>query len=235
MTGVSLVSVTGVSPDGQWIQGAATTPQTGPNETVAFIAQVCDDDIGGPCTTNGVARFTLGAAPNQLSVAAGQSGSTTITVTPDTGFTQPVTFGCGGLPVGASCSFNPATMTPAGGPIKTTLTITTAGGPVALRPSGISSTMFGWLLAPVGLIPVGLLARRRGIDGMLSLAAACFVTVTLAGLLSCNGGDSSAPPANTSGGAPPATGTPAGTSTVTVTATSGSGNAGVPVTFIVTR
>ena len=64
MTGITLVSVTGMSPDGQWIQGKATTAQTGPNETVAFIAQVCDDDIGGPCSTTGAAPFTVGAAPN---------------------------------------------------------------------------------------------------------------------------------------------------------------------------
>ena len=67
MTGITLVSVTGISPDGQWIQGKATTAQTGQNETVAFIAQFCDDDIGGPCTTTGAAPFTLGriADPTQ--------------------------------------------------------------------------------------------------------------------------------------------------------------------------
>lgn len=93
MTGIALVSVTGISPDGQWIQGAATTPQTGPGETVTFVAQVCDEAIGGPCSTGGgTAPFTLGAAPNQLNVSAGNSDTTTITVTPNAGFTQPVSF-----------------------------------------------------------------------------------------------------------------------------------------------
>ncbi|MEK7327450.1 MAG: hypothetical protein AAB217_19575, partial [Chloroflexota bacterium] len=78
MTGITLLTVTGMSRDGQWIQGQATTPQTGQNETVAYVAHVCDDDIGGPCSTVGAAPFTLGATPTQLNVLAGQSASTTI-------------------------------------------------------------------------------------------------------------------------------------------------------------
>jgi len=236
MTGITLVSVTGISPDGQWIQGAATTSQTAANETVAFIAQVCDDDIGGPCSTGGTAPFTLGAAPNQLSVAAGQSGSAIVTVTPNTGFTQPVSFSCGGLPVGASCSFNPATVTPAGGPVNTTLTISTNGGSVALRPAA-TATIFASLLAPIFLIPVGMLVRRQGSDRrLLSIASGCLVMLAMVGMLSCSSSDSSSPPpTNSSSGTPPANGTPAGTSNVTVTASSGSGSTNVPITLNVTR
>jgi hypothetical protein len=235
MTGITLVSVTGISPDGQWIQGAATTPQTGPGETVAFVAQVCDDDIGGPCSTSGAAPFTLGAAPNQLSVAAGQSGSTTITVTPDAGFAQPVSFACGGLPQGAACSFNPATVTPNGGPVNTTLTISTNGGPVALLSPKTSPTMFTFALIPFVLLPVGMLLRHHPSGRRLfSLAVGFVASLTLVGMLSCSGSDSSPPPATNSGGSPPATGTPTGTSTVTVTASSGSSSSGVPITLKVT-
>jgi hypothetical protein len=235
MTGITLVSVTGISPDGQWIQGAATTPQTSPGETVAFVAQVCDDAIGGPCSTSGAAPFTLGAAPNQLSVAAGQSGSTTITVTPDAGFAQPVSFACGGLPQGAACSFNPATVTPNGGPVNTTLTISTNGGPVALLSPKTSPTMFTFALIPFVLLPVGMLLRHHPSGRRLfSLAVGFVASLTLVGMLSCSGSDSSPPPATNSGGSPPATGTPTGTSTVTVTASSGSSSSGVPITLKVT-
>jgi len=233
MTGISLVSVTGISPDGQWIQGAATTPQTKPNETVAFIAQVCDDDIGGPCKTNGAAPFKLGAAPNQLSVVAGQSGSTTISVTPDAGFTLPVTFGCGGLPVGASCGFNPATVTPAGGPINTTLTITTNGGAVAIVSPSIPSTMSALLLPPFALMLVGLLLYRPTVDRH-RLWTGLLLLVVIA-TASCGGSDSSSPPPDNSAGGAPASGTPAGSSNVTVTASSASGNGSVPLTLNVTR
>jgi probable HAF family extracellular repeat protein len=233
MTGITLVSVTGMSRDGQWIQGAATTPQTGPGETVAYAVQVCDDDIGGPCSTTGVAPFTLGASPNQLTVSAGNSATSTITVTPNAGFTQPVSFSCGNLPVGTACSFNPATVTPAGGPVNTTLTIATNGGAVALLSTGNSPTLFASLFLPVVLIPVGLLMRRSGVDGRhLSIASGCLMALTVVGLLSCSSGDSP-PPASTGG--VPATGTPAGTSTVSVTATSGGNSSNVPIQLTVTR
>jgi uncharacterized membrane protein len=232
MTGITLVSALGMSPDGQWIQGQATTPQTGPNETVAFIAQVCDDDIGGTCSTASAVPFTLGAAPNQLSVPAGQSASTTITVTPNAGFTQPVSFSCGNLPVGAACSFNPATVTPAGGPVNTTLTISTDGGAVALLSPGGSSTMFAYVLTPFGLLLIGALWYRRRAD-VHTVWMAVLLTSVIA-MASCSSSDST-PPATNSGGGPAATGTPAGTSTVTATATSGSNSNGVPITLTVTR
>lgn len=233
MTGITLVSVTGMSPDGQWIGGQATTPQTGLNQTVAFLAQVCDDDIGGPCSTAGAAPFTLGASPNQLTVPAGQSTSAIITVTPNAGFTQPISFSCGNLPVGASCAFNPASVTPAGGPITTTLTISTNGGPVALLSPGSSPTMFAYALTPVGLMLIGALWYRRRADAHALWMAVLLISVI--GLASCSSSDSTPPPAVNSGGGSAATGTPAGSSTVTVTATSGSSNTGVPITLTVTR
>lgn len=164
MTGITLVSVTGMSRDGQWSQGAATTPQTGQGETVAYVAHVCNYDIDGPCSTTGAAPFTLGASPTQLNVSAGNSATTTIFVTPNAGFSQSVSFSCGNLPVGAACSFNPATVTPAGGSVNTTLTITTNGGPVALLAPGASSSMFAYVLTPIGLMLIGGLWYRRRAD-----------------------------------------------------------------------
>ncbi|MDF0645790.1 MAG: hypothetical protein P0111_17320 [Nitrospira sp.] len=159
-----------------------------------------------------------------------------ITITPNAGFTQPVTFSCGGLPVGAACSFNPASVTPAGGPINPTLTISSNGGAVALLP-GASPTMFAWLLPAIGLIPIGFLARRRGTDHrLLGIPAAWLIALAVIGTLSCSNSDSSPPPpATNSGGGPAATGTSAGTSNVTVTANFGSGSSGVPVTLVVPR
>lgn len=61
MTGSSLVSVTSMSRDGQWIQCAATTSQTGQNETVAYVAHVGDADVDGPARPSG--RHPLHLAP----------------------------------------------------------------------------------------------------------------------------------------------------------------------------
>lgn len=231
MDGIALVTVTGMSPDGQWIQGQATTPQTGQNETVAFIAQVCDDDIGGPCSTTGAAPFTLDAAPKQLTVSAGNSGITTITVTPNVGFAQPVSFSCGNLPVGAACSFNPATVTPPG-TVSTTLTITTNGGPVAMLSPVNSPTMFAYALTPLGLMLIGALWYRRRADTHTVWMAVLLISVIA--MASCSSSDST-PPATNSGGGVPATGTPAGTSTIAVTASSGGSSSGLPITLNVTR
>ncbi|MDF0676371.1 MAG: hypothetical protein P0120_18855 [Nitrospira sp.] len=201
------------------------------------LAVMCDDGSSGPCPTTGAASFTLGASPTHVTVAAGNSGTTTLTVTPDAGFNQPVSFSCGGLPVGAACNFTPATVTPAGGPVATTLTITTKSGPAAALSPGRIATLVASLVTPVLLMPLGGLIRRRGVDGrVLSLLAGGVMVLALAGLWSCSGSESTPPPATTSGGGgASATGTPASTSTVAVTGSSASGNSTVPITLTVTR
>jgi hypothetical protein len=80
--------------------------------------------------------FTLSPNPPSLSVVAGQSGTSIITVTPVNGFDQTVNFnatssppgGCTtGLPSGAACTFNPASVTLDGTHSQTVaLTIATA-------------------------------------------------------------------------------------------------------------
>ncbi len=67
--------------------------------------------------------FTLEAAPNTASVTAGGTVRYTLSVAPQNGFSQAVTFSCFGLPSGASCSFNPNSVTPARGPAQTIVTV----------------------------------------------------------------------------------------------------------------
>jgi uncharacterized protein (TIGR03118 family) len=67
--------------------------------------------------------FSVSAAPSSGSVIAGQSTQFVLTVTPTGGFAGNVAFSCGPI-AGITCSFNPATVTPAGGPANTTLTVT---------------------------------------------------------------------------------------------------------------
>jgi hypothetical protein len=60
------------------------------------------------------------------SVNPGQSATATVTVTPVQGFASQVTLTCpSGLASGATCSFNPSSVTPAGGPVNSTLTVST--------------------------------------------------------------------------------------------------------------
>ena len=72
------------------------------------------------------ASFTLGLSPTTMSVASGGTGSTTVTVTPVSGFNQQISFACSGLPTFSTCTFAPSTVTPSGTTAATTmLTVTT--------------------------------------------------------------------------------------------------------------
>ena len=60
-----------------------------------------------------VTNFGLGASPASNTVTAGTAASYAVTVTAQGGpFTGPVTLGCANLPAQASCTFNPAVVTP---------------------------------------------------------------------------------------------------------------------------
>jgi putative pyrroloquinoline-quinone binding quinoprotein len=67
--------------------------------------------------------FTLEAAPVSASVRAGGTVTYALSLTPQNGFSQGVSFTCFGLPSGASCSFNPSSVTTAGGPAQTVATV----------------------------------------------------------------------------------------------------------------
>jgi hypothetical protein len=73
---------------------------------------------------------------------SGESGNVTVTVLADFGFTGTVALSCGGLPPGASCSFNPASITNASGRSALTITTTTslAAGTYAVQVQGRSGS-----------------------------------------------------------------------------------------------
>jgi hypothetical protein len=149
--------------------------------------------------------FTVAASVGKLTIAAGKSGTDTITVTPMSGFNQATSFSCSGLPSGAACSFSPATVTPNGAAASSTMTITTAAAsgrnvsPWPFAGGGIAFAMGLFLVRGRKHLPnvVGLVLLLLGIGGMAS---------------GCGGSSSTK-----------SSGTPAGTSTVTITATSGTG------------
>ena len=84
--------------------------------------------------------FALQAAPVSASVPAGGTVTYTLSVAPNNGLSQPVSFTCFGLPAGASCSFNPSSVTTAGGPAQT---IATVAVPAAAESSDSSITFSG--------------------------------------------------------------------------------------------
>ena len=149
--------------------------------------------------------FTVAVSPASLTVTAGQSGTTTILVTPQNAFGGAVSFSCSGLPSGASCSFSPTTVTTSGTVASTTLTVTTSTTTAALHRN--SSPLFPGSVLAVALCWFGW-KKRRGLQ-MLPLV---LVALGLSLCTGCSLGVWTNSPATTQATA----------STVTVIATSGS-------------
>jgi subtilase family serine protease len=159
-----------------------------------------------------VKYFNVSANPTTVAVTApGQSGSTTLTVTPLGGFNQSVSYSCTGLPSGASCTFAAASAT------SETLTIATTGPSASLDKihSGRSRTLFyAWMLP--GFLGLVLAAgNRKSRRALRLLSFIAVLSLAASWMPACGGGGGGSSIQSNPG-------TPVGTSTVTVTATAGS-------------
>jgi len=155
---------------------------------------------------NVVPDFSLPATLSPVTMAAGQSGTTTLTITGKTAYNGTINFtagSCSGLPSLATCSFSPASVKGSG---KTTITVsTTAPHSTALQHFGIWASG-GGLFAGMVLLRVPVHSKRRRLFGLLTIAC-------LATFVGCGGGGGG-------GSRQPIPGTPPGTYNITVTATS---------------
>jgi hypothetical protein len=152
------------------------------------------------------ASFTLAVSSPTLTIV-GTQGTQILTVTPTGGFDSAITFGCTGLPVGATCTFSPETVTPTGGlPATTTITINT---PLVAMNHQPGKSLPGKTL-PAATLALALclfgIRKRRKIFMMLLLLVSLVGIGTLSGCGGVNDGYFAHPPS---------------TSTVTVTGTSG--------------
>jgi FG-GAP-like repeat/Bacterial Ig-like domain (group 3) len=130
-----------------------TTPVVGTGIQQVAVAYSGDANYGA-VTSNSVAvqgdtgpapAFVASLNPGTVTIAAGQSVTTTVTITPQNGFQQAVQFACSGLPTNASCAFSPTTVTPNGTAASTTLSIqmsATASGRVVPRYQAGSALLF---------------------------------------------------------------------------------------------
>ena len=163
------------------------------NSSLVVVAQYSGD-------TDYPAAFSPGAAVNipdfsvnagqTVTTTQGQAPTTTISVVGSSGFSDPVSFSCSGLPVETSCGFSPSQVTGTG---STTLTITTTPLGQARRRAALEGHGIGWvanaMLLVFGACLIGIPSwRRRGVLPML-LIVALFV-----GLPGCGGGGSTVTP-----------------------------------------
>jgi len=107
---------------------ASSTATTGTfNTTVSATGGGITHTTVIPVTVNAATapNFTLSASPTSLSVAAGSSGSSTISTTVSGGFNSAVSLSATGLPTGVTAAFNPTSIA-APGSGSSTLTFTTS-------------------------------------------------------------------------------------------------------------
>ena len=172
-----------------------------------------------PGLTQTVADFSLTASPTAAAATAGSTSTYAITITPQGGFSQTISFQCSGAPMLAVCTA-PGSVSPTGSsyaPFNITVTTTAQSlvPPGTIVPWPWAGLRIGltWLLA---LVACAILSRfaapRRGYVWQVS-SVAMFVLLLCAGCAGVAGsGRSSMPNA----------GTAPGTYTLTLTGTSGS-------------
>ncbi len=161
-----------------------------------------------PVNVSVQADFSLAESSGVFIPSPGQSGSLTLTVNANNGFTGTVTFSCSGLPTEATCAA--PSVTTSG---NTTLTVsTTASHTVASRAAKIGFWTSTVGLSFAGFVLLGIRGRRRQQIGLRAIS----LLVCLIVGIGCGGGNNSNNVVQTDPG------TPTGSYTVTVTGTSGS-------------
>jgi hypothetical protein len=185
--------------------GAITVNQTETVRAMAVASGYSQSPVSSAAyAINPPADYSVAVNPQSLTVEPGQSGAASISINPQNGFNSKVTFTCSGLPMGASCKFAPAAVTPSGSaPANTTLTIVGSTGNATARNDASRHTLCAEML---GLIFCCLGLRRRKL-----LQLVCMALIAALGLTLVNGcaGFTVRPQSVV-------------TQTVTVTATSGS-------------
>lgn len=154
-----------------------------------------------------VEDFTIAANPTTVTISApGQSGKTTITITPLGGFNQKLGYSCSGLPSEAFCSFATSS---AGA----TVTISTTAATELQNPFRRSRIFYAlWLPGLMGLV-LPAAKRKRTLRSILLVSLFAMLACSTLWMAACGGGSSS------SGGGTHDPGTPTGNSTVKITAT----------------
>jgi uncharacterized protein (TIGR03118 family) len=208
-------------PGGTTVSGT-TAVSGGDTSTVFFTAGLANEahglfaGIASSTTAGSTPTFGFSASAGAATVTAGNSATATISVAPVNGFSGTVTLACTGLPISATCSFSPSSLTVSSTAVATsTVTIQTTKATAGLEQPRIRSNG-GAGITTAMLLPFASLIffSRRRVARSATLRALCALVVSLAVgsfIVGCTGS-----------GMTSITPTPAGQSTVVMTATAGS-------------
>jgi Bacterial Ig-like domain (group 3)/FG-GAP-like repeat/FG-GAP repeat len=162
--------------------------------SAAYSGDANNSAASGSLTQTVDAAVTVGpgsGGSTSLTVTSGDTATTQVSVAGAAGFSGTVSFSCTGLPMNASCSFSPASVTVSGTTAATTmLTVSTAATAMASARDGESSralTVLACGLPLLGLLTLLPVARGRRL--LLWMGFVLFVSVT--SLTGCGGGSSS--------------------------------------------
>ena len=158
--------------------------------------------VNGTLSVTPPGNFAISANPTSLTIPRGQSGQSTITITPGNNYQGSVTMSCGQMPANVACVVSPSTFTFPGSqnpdgsesPAQGTITINTAAGTIvgALRARNSDTNQAG-LLIPGAFFGMLLLFLRRRAASCLGAGRACILLLLSLGLfslISCGGGTS---------------------------------------------
>jgi subtilase family serine protease len=207
-----------------FVAGTGYSQTTGLGSVNAFNL-VSEWTSVAPITTAGAADFAVSPSPQNLSVAAGGSGTTTVTVYANNGFSGTVNLTCSAVTTlsGVTCSVSPSSVAGSGTATLTVSASSSASLFRGLRFQGPGWFRGGWVvLCGLLLLIVGVRTRRRDVarHAFFRVPARAWLGIALAGLLlaglSCGGGSSSSSTTTTT------TTTTTESGNVTVTGASGS-------------
>src|SRR5271167_4978874 len=160
--------------------GTATLTVTGSSSNLSNATTIS-------LTVKAAPSYTLSASPNSLTIVQGANGASTITVTPQNGFTGNVSLSASGLPSGVTSSFNPSstaststlTLTASSAAVTGTATVTitgTSGGLISTTTLTLTVTA-----APTSPLPSVWLDGDIGSVGVAGSASYANGTFTVAG------------------------------------------------------
>lgn len=169
-----LALIAGAASGGGKMTGAANGP-------VTVTASYSGDanffaNLGSTLVTLGTANYTLSASPSSLTVTRGTPASTTITMTPMSGYVGTATFSCGSLPAFASCIFTPTSVTTTDGVTPQTAVMTI----YTLAPLAHTTTSASIFWIPSASLALMILIGRRRLRGKLHPLLLLAAVATLA-------------------------------------------------------
>lgn len=173
-------------------------------------------------------------SPSKLSVVAGQTSAPfNVTVSSPSGTPQTVTLACSGLPLLATCMFQPGsvnlTASQTSVPVSVTIgtTLNTIAPPARrLRPPSDWTNPQRFLVFVLLTLSIFIFQFRPRRGKVASMASACLLLAVLASLAACTGGGSNSTTSFN--------GTPPGTYAITVSGVAGSTSANTPSTLTLT-